>query len=79
VLPNTSPGGARLLAEKLRQSVASMNIPHVAPAPGSSLTVSIGVATVTPQLEMSSRQLILDADKGLYVAKNNGRNQVAVS
>ncbi|MCI3944290.1 diguanylate cyclase response regulator [Pseudomonas syringae] len=77
VLPNTSPGGARLLAEKLRQSVAGMNIPHIAPTPGSSLTVSIGVATVTPQLEMSSRQLILDADKGLYVAKNNGRNQVA--
>ncbi|KPB70989.1 diguanylate cyclase [Pseudomonas cannabina] len=78
VLPNTSPGGARLLAEKLRQSVAGMKIPHIAPAAGSSLTVSIGVATVTPQLEMSSRELILDADKGLYLAKNNGRNQVAV-
>ncbi|KTB89749.1 diguanylate cyclase domain-containing protein [Pseudomonas fragariae (ex Marin et al. 2024)] len=77
VLPNTSPGGARLLAEKLRQSVSSMNIPHIAPAPGSSLTVSIGVATMTPQLGMPSRQLILDADKGLYQAKNNGRNQVA--
>ncbi|AAY36360.1 MULTISPECIES: response regulator [Pseudomonas] len=77
VLPNTSPGGARLLAEKLRQSVSGMNIPHIAPAPGSSLTVSIGVATMTPQLGMPSRQLILDADKGLYQAKNNGRNQVA--
>ncbi|WP_152561435.1 diguanylate cyclase domain-containing protein, partial [Pseudomonas savastanoi] len=53
------------------------NIPHIAPTPGSSLTVSIGVATVTPQVGMHSRQLILDADKGLYLAKNNGRNQVA--
>ncbi|EKG33066.1 response regulator [Pseudomonas avellanae] len=77
VLPNTSPGGARLLAEKLRQSVAGMKIPHIAPVPGSSLTVSIGVATVTPQVGRHSRQLILDADKGLYLAKNNGRNQVA--
>ncbi|AVX24088.1 Two-component system response regulator WspR [Pseudomonas syringae pv. atrofaciens] len=77
VLPNTSPGGARLLAEKLRQSVAGMNIAHIAPVPGSSLTVSIGVATMTPQVGMQSRQLILDADKGLYQAKNNGRNQVA--
>ena len=77
VLPNTSPGGARLLAEKLRQSVAGMNIPHIAPVPGSSLTVSIGVATMTPQVGMQSRQLILDADKGLYQAKNNGRNQVS--
>ncbi|WP_122870632.1 response regulator [Pseudomonas viridiflava] len=78
VLPNTSPGGARLIAEKLRQSVVGMNIPHVAPAEGSHLTVSIGVATVSPQVGSHSRQLILDADKGLYVAKHNGRNQVSV-
>jgi two-component system chemotaxis family response regulator WspR len=78
VLPNTSPGGARLLAEKLRQSILGLNIPHIAPAPGSSLTVSIGVATVIPQQGTNCRQLILDADKGLYQAKNNGRNQVVV-
>jgi len=78
VLPNTSPGGARLLAEKLRLSVAGMNIPHIAPAPGSSLTVSIGVATVIPPVGSNSRQLIQEADKGLYAAKNNGRNQVSV-
>ncbi|WNW11390.1 PleD family two-component system response regulator [Pseudomonas sp. DTU_2021_1001937_2_SI_NGA_ILE_001] len=78
VLPNTSPGGARLLAEKLRQSVASMNIPHIAPNSDSHLTVSIGIATMTPQPGSNSRQLILDADKGLYAAKHNGRNQVQV-
>ena len=27
VLPNTSPGGARLIAEKLRQTVLGLNIP----------------------------------------------------
>jgi two-component system chemotaxis family response regulator WspR len=78
VLPNTSPGGARLLAEKLRQSIASMNIPHIAPSQGSSLTVSIGLATVVPQVGSHSRQLIQSADQGLYAAKHNGRNQVAV-
>jgi two-component system chemotaxis family response regulator WspR len=44
VLPNTSPGGARLVAEKLRQTVMALNIPTHARA-GSSLTVSIGLAT----------------------------------
>jgi two-component system, chemotaxis family, response regulator WspR len=78
VLPNTSPGGARLLAEKLRQTVAALVIPHNSPDPDSRLTISIGLATITPQAGTSSRQLILDADKGLYVAKNNGRNQVVV-
>ena len=78
VLPTTSPGGARLLAEKLRQTVAGLNIPHIFPAPGASLTISIGLATLIPQAGSSSRQLIMEADKGLYSAKNNGRNQVVV-
>ena len=78
VLPSTSPGGARLLAEKLRQTIAGMNIPHVAPSQGSSLTVSIGLATMVPQVGSHSRQLIQSADQGLYAAKHNGRNQVAV-
>ncbi|HWD31421.1 diguanylate cyclase [Pseudomonas caricapapayae] len=79
VLPNTSPGGARLVAEKLRQSVAAMNIAHDMPQPNSSLTVSIGLATLTPGIGSHCRQLISAADKGLYLAKNNGRNQVGVA
>ncbi len=76
VLPNTSPGGARLLAEKLRITVAGLNIAHVAPAPGASLTVSIGVTTIVPQPGSNCRELIQEADKGLYLAKNDGRNKV---
>jgi two-component system chemotaxis family response regulator WspR len=78
VLPNTSPGGARLLAEKLRQSISGMNIPHVAPTANSSLTVSIGLSTIIPEIGSHSRQLIQNADQGLYAAKHNGRNQVVV-
>jgi two-component system chemotaxis family response regulator WspR len=78
VLPNTSPGGARLLAEKLRQTIAGMSIPHNAPTEGSVLTVSIGLSTVVPQVGSHSRQLIQSADQGLYAAKHNGRNQVVV-
>jgi two-component system chemotaxis family response regulator WspR len=78
VLPNTSPGGARLLAEKLRLTVAGMNIPHIAPSEGASLTVSIGLSTVVPPIGSHSRQLIQSADQGLYAAKHNGRNQVVM-
>ncbi|NBA94502.1 PleD family two-component system response regulator [Pseudomonas sp. R5(2019)] len=78
VLPNTSLGGARLVAEKLRQTVAALKVPHIAPDPGLHLTVSIGVATQTPQPGSHCRQLISAADKGLYLAKHNGRNQVGV-
>lgn len=78
VLPNTSPGGARLVAEKLRMAVASLKIPHIAPTEGSSLTISIGLSTLTPVQGTDCRQLIMAADKGLYMAKHNGRNQVGI-
>ena len=78
VLPNTSPGGARLVAEKLRLAVEALKIPHIAPAEGASLTISIGLSTMTPQQGTDCRQLILAADKGLYTAKHNGRNQVGI-
>ncbi|MFJ4195907.1 diguanylate cyclase domain-containing protein [Pseudomonas sp. NPDC089534] len=78
VLPNTSPGGARLVAEKLRQTVAALKIPHIAPTEGSSLTISIGLATMVPEAGSDCRLLISAADRGLYQAKNNGRNQVGI-
>jgi two-component system chemotaxis family response regulator WspR len=78
VLPNTSPGGARLVAEKLRQTVAGLKIPHIFPTEGSCLTISIGLSTMIPQPGSDCRQLISAADKGLYLAKNNGRNQVGI-
>ena len=79
VLPNTTPGGARLVAEKLRQTVLGLGIPHTAPVPDSYLTVSIGLAPQTPSIGSHSRQLISAADKGLYQAKNGGRNQVGIA
>lgn len=78
VLPHTSPGGARLVAEKLRMAVEALKIPHIAPSEGASLTISIGLSTMTPVQGTDCRQLIMAADKGLYTAKNNGRNQVGI-
>ncbi|WP_460416590.1 diguanylate cyclase [Pseudomonas sp. microsymbiont 2] len=79
VLPNTSPGGARLVAEKLRQIIMGLKIAHTMPEATSYLTVSIGLATLTPSVGSHCRQLISAADKGLYQAKNSGRNQVGIA
>ncbi|MDR0279933.1 MAG: PleD family two-component system response regulator [Paucimonas sp.] len=79
VLPNTSPGGARLVAEKLRQTVEAARIAHTKPTENSWLTVSIGLATHTPAIGSHCRQLISAADDALYQAKNNGRNRVGVA
>ena len=79
VLPSTSPGGARLIAEKLRQMVLALDIAHTSPRADSRLSVSIGLANQTPAIGTTCRQLILAADKGLYMAKNQGRNQVGIA
>ncbi len=78
ILPGTAAGGARLLAEKVRRSVEALGIHHDLPVAGSVLSVSIGVATLTPKAGQVSLVLVDMADQGLYQAKNNGRNQVAM-
>lgn len=78
VLPSTSSGGARLVAEKIRRAVEGLNIAHTSPKDGSVLTVSIGLATMLPQQGEEHRLLIQSADRALYQAKNAGRNQVGM-
>ncbi|MCU9946006.1 diguanylate cyclase [Pseudomonas solani] len=78
VLPSTSSGGARLLAEKVRRAVEALAIPHNLPQAGAALSVSIGISTLTPQVGQVSLMLVDRADQGLYMAKHNGRNQVGL-
>jgi len=78
VLPGTSPLGARLVAEKIRMAVQDLKIPHDTPEPGSCLTISIGVATLEPKQGEPFQLLIQAADRGLYLAKNSGRNRLGM-
>lgn len=75
MLPETDHASARGLAESLRQTVAEQHM--VANDAGASVTftVSIGVATLNGG-DLSFEQLINNADKALYNAKQAGRNNV---
>ncbi|HEX6708352.1 MAG TPA: GGDEF domain-containing protein [Albitalea sp.] len=72
VCPQTTVDGARLLAEKLRASVAGGGWPH-----GIAVTCSFGVAAHDDGEDFGS--LLRRADAALYAAKARGRNQVALS
>jgi len=65
------------LADILRMAVEGMKLPHPDSKVSSYVTISLGVATLIPGEAMESGDLLLQADKALYAAKNFGRNRVS--
>lgn len=76
ILPQTSNQGACLVAERLRNAIEVLQIPHGFSSTGTTLTVSLGVATVIPRDGIPVDSLIKLADQALYSAKHAGRNRV---
>lgn len=75
LLPDTDAADARALAERLRQGIEALAIPHDAIGQGQIVTASFGVA-VAPAGPMPAEALIAAADDALYAAKRAGRNCV---
>ena len=76
ILPETGVDGAAFVAETLRSAVEALGIDQVNSQVSDSVTISVGVSTVFPHLNISPEELILAADKALYQAKQEGRNCV---
>lgn len=72
----TPADAARLLAEAIRAHIEALQIPHPRSTTSAWLTVSIGVATILPHQLDNTESLFVAADRAMYVAKENGRNQV---
>ena len=68
----------REIPEMLRRSVEELHIPHAESTTSAWLTVSVGVAIVSPGNERSLAGAIQLADEALYQAKEEGRNRVVV-
>ena len=76
IMPNTGLKEAEIIMEKMRQSVEDMLIEteHGIVIP---VTISIGLAAIAPSVSRYE-EILAQADKGLYMAKRNGRNRLSV-
>lgn len=74
ILPHTDVADASVVAENIRYHLENHPVhygTHEIP-----LTVSIGIRSVIPSDDLHMTEFLDQADRALYQAKNNGRNQV---
>lgn len=76
VLGNTRLSDAVHLAQDLLKALCEQSIPFQCSPVADKVTVSIGVAAMTPQKGSNTTQLVDTADTMLYAAKKNGRNRI---
>lgn len=76
LLPDANAAGARAVAERLRQQLHKLAMPHAGSDIAPHVTVSIGIATLEPApTDTEARRLVKLADDALYRAKADGRNR----
>ncbi|WP_245560646.1 GGDEF domain-containing protein [Colwellia piezophila] len=73
ILPNTDEEGALLLAEQLRLQVSKQAFQFQ--GIDITITISCGTCTYQQEADIGVEQIFSGADKALYQAKHNGRNQ----
>jgi two-component system, cell cycle response regulator len=75
VMPEQSIETACTAAERHRARIEQLAIPNIC-SPGTIVTISAGVAAITPTNRASIKEWIESADAALYRAKQSGRNRV---
>ena len=77
ILPDADLAQVRIVAERLRSAVETMQVPLPGGAP-LSVTLSLGVAMLENR-ENAGSEVLCRADRALYSAKDGGRNRVQLA
>lgn len=75
ILPDTDETVAAQVAERLRVLVESLHLRHEESTVSPNVTISLGVAAMTPKEGNDPGDLVTAADMALYHAKQDGRNR----
>lgn len=79
VLPDTNQSAAQEVAERLRERIEKLALPHAYSETASVVTISLGVASQIKIPEYFLPKVLNDAaDNALYLAKESGRNRVCL-
>ncbi|MBV1884334.1 MAG: diguanylate cyclase [Pseudomonadales bacterium] len=78
ILSGVTASDARKIGKQICKSVLAKKIKHEKSSVANYVTVSVGVASADPFHLNSSDELVQLADKSLYRAKSQGRNQVVL-
>jgi diguanylate cyclase (GGDEF)-like protein/PAS domain S-box-containing protein len=78
ILAETDEAGARKVAKLLLDAVWALAIEHDA-SPQGRVSISIGVASLSPHHGGQSSALVQEADRALYESKRAGRNRISAS
>jgi len=79
IMPEQELHNAVKVAERLRQGVQNGVFTFQDKKFDNGVTVSIGVATIIAEEDVTPEELVKKADDALYLSKRNGRNQVSYS
>lgn len=78
VMPETDAAAAAKIAERCRQLIFKAQIPHANSPVSNVVTISVGVGTILPSHQDEPMVFVEATDKKLYLAKQQGRNRIAV-
>lgn len=79
LFPMTNESEALIQVKRLMNVIRKIDIQHPSSDISSQVTLSVGVATMIPQVDDSISSFVSRADHALYTAKSKGRNQYQIA
>ncbi len=79
LMVGTTPENALAIVDSMREKIETLALEHIKSECSNVVTLSIGLAGIIPNRDIQPEELIQAADRALYIAKNEGRNQVKLA